>query len=116
MTRRGSIQSIANSNKMLLEVRCAEHNEVYKYFCADCCEKGNRRCLVCAECAKPHHAGGHRLLALKQAESRLLSYNMKNKEEMLVKTGEIAFMMQALTNNRAALIDHFRKLEQGLTF
>jgi hypothetical protein len=41
---------------------------------------------------------------------------MKNKEEMLVKTGEITFMMQALTNNRADTIDHFRKLEQGLTF
>lgn len=48
MTRRGSIQSIANTNKMLLEVRCSDHNELYKYFCADCCDKGNRRCLACA--------------------------------------------------------------------
>ena len=114
MTRRGSIQSIAN-NKMLVEVRCAEHNEIYKYFCVDCCDKGNR-CLVCAECAKPHYSAGHRLLTIKQAESRLLNYNMRNKEDMLVKTGEINFMMQTLSNNKSVIGDQYRKLEQSLTF
>jgi hypothetical protein len=35
---------------------------------------------------------------------------------MLVKTGEITFMMQTLNNSKGLLIEHFRKLEQGLTF
>lgn len=35
---------------------------------------------------------------------------------MLVKTGEISFMMQALNSNKSAIGDQYRKLEQNLTF
>jgi hypothetical protein len=41
---------------------------------------------------------------------------MKNKEEMQVKTGEIIFMMQSLANNKNTVVEHFRQLEQSLTF
>jgi hypothetical protein len=41
---------------------------------------------------------------------------MKNKDEMSVKTGEINFMTQNLSNNKGLLIEHFRKMEQALTF
>lgn len=35
---------------------------------------------------------------------------------MLVKTGEISFMKQALNNNKSVIGDQYRKLEQSLTF
>lgn len=92
MSRRGSIQSIANNNKNFAEVRCLDHNEVYKYFCVDCSQNGLRKCLACPECAKPHYSNGHRLLTVKQAEPHLTSLNTRNQEEILVKTGEINFM------------------------
>lgn len=41
---------------------------------------------------------------------------MRNKEEMLIKAGEINFMMQNLGNNKQLVSDRYRKIEQTLTF
>lgn len=35
---------------------------------------------------------------------------------MLVKTGEINFMMQTLSNNKTIIGDQYKKIEQNLTY
>lgn len=96
ITRRGSIHSIANTgtinsivnnNKSMLEVKCLDHGEPYKYFCSDCCGKPAKNVLLCCECAKPHYNGGHRLLSLRQSEAKLLRLNMDSKDEMVSRQG-----------------------------
>ena len=114
MTRRGSIQSIANNNKMMVEVKCSDHGQAYKYFCGDCGQNYQRNFLLCGECAKPHYNGGHKLLTLRQSQSKILGLSMSFKEDIKVKKGEINYLIDFLNNNKGAIDEYYCSMEQSL--
>jgi len=113
-TRRGSIQSIANT-QMALEVKCPDHGEPYKYFCSDCCDKNVKNSMLCSECAKPHYNSGHKLLSLRQAESKLMNLNCRSKEEIGAKQNDLNYMINYLSHNKVVVDDYFIKLEDNLS-
>ena len=87
-----------------MEVKCSDHGESYKYFCSDCSEKaGGKNSLLCSDCAKPHYNSGHKLLSLRQAESKLQNLNYRSKEEMASKQNDLNYMINYLNHNKVVV-------------
>lgn len=98
----------------MVEVKCLDHGEPYKYFCCDCSEKPAKSALLCCDCAKPHYNKDHRLLSLKQSEAKILRLNMDSKDEMVSWRDEINYMVEKLKHNKNVVKEYFGKLEENL--